>query len=110
MRTIIQRSLFGVVYVVGSYASYVDYQKPVCKINLHILPTLNINELQSISSFINLYTNVSYIHAKYYYKTRLNPIIYSTAWPVVQFTMASSSVFIGSLSGFLEWNERNKRL
>jgi hypothetical protein len=71
-------------------------------------PNEKVTRPQSLGQSIISCTQVSYQHAKDYYSTRVNPVVYSAAWPIVQFTMASTSIFTGTLCGFLEWNEHNK--
>lgn len=103
LRNIIRGASSVLVYSTGAYASYIDIN------NKHVMSSNEtMTRPQSLISHIVLYTQVSYQHAKDYYSTRVNPIVYSAAWPIVQFTMASTSIFTGTLCGFLEWNEHNK--
>ena len=91
-------------YSTGAYASYVDINHNVIQQPIKFLAS----GPQSLGQSIISCTQVSYQHAKDYYSTRVNPVVYSAAWPIVQFTMASTSIFTGTLCGFLEWNEHNK--
>jgi hypothetical protein len=102
MHTIIRCASLVLVYSTGAYASYSDINRNV------IQPPIKFraSEPQSLISHIELYTRFSYQHAKDYYITRVNPVVYSAAWPIVQFTMVSTSIFTGTLCGFLEWNDK----
>lgn len=103
MYNIIRCTSSVIVYSTGAYASYCDINRKHV-----ILSNETVIIPQSLGSHIVLYTQVSYQHAKNYYCTRVNPIVYSAAWPIVQFTMVALSIFTGTLCGFLEWNEHNK--
>lgn len=102
MQLFMRYVLGSIVYSAGVYASYVD-------INSKVVPhTINIvSEKKTLGSTIILFTKISYQYSKEYYSIRVNPIVYSVAWPVIQYTMLSTSIFIGTLCGTLEWRNKN---
>ncbi len=100
MQTLICKASSVIVYLTGAYASYTDINSKAISLPITILAA----KPQNLSSNIISCTQVSYQHAKDYYHTRVNPIVYSAAWPIIQFTMVSTSIFTGTLCGTLEWN------
>ena len=102
MCTIIRCASLVLVYSTGAYASYSDINRNVIQQPIKF----RAYGPQSLGQSIISCTQVSYQHAKDYYSTRVNPVVYSAAWPIVQFTMVSTSIFTGTLCGFLEWNDK----
>ena len=92
----------ALVYLTGACASYVDINSKV--IHAPILATKSQNLGQTIISC----TQASYHHARDYYHTRVNPVVYSATWPIIQFTIVSTSIFTGTLCGTLEWHNKTR--
>jgi hypothetical protein len=95
----------ALVYLTGACASYADINRKAIHAPIIIS---NTSGQQNLGSSIMSCTHVSYHHAKNYYHNRVNPIVYSAAWPIIQFTMVSASIFTGTLCGTLEWHDKNK--
>ena len=101
MQPLIRKATGALVYLTGAYASYADINSNA----IHAPITINnTSGHQKLGQTIISCTQVSYQHAKDYYHTRVNPIVYSATWPIIQFTMVSTSIFTGTLCGTLEWN------
>ena len=90
------------MYSAGAYVSYINMNN----IKTHIQPPDNKN---NICSQIAYNTRISYRYSKEFYVNNCHPAVYTGAWPVIQFTMSSLSLFTGVLSGYLEWHEKNNK-
>ena len=101
MQSLTRKATGALIYLTGACASYADINSNAIHAPIIIS---NTSEPQSLSSSIMSCTQISYHHSRDYYHTWVNPIVYSAAWPIIQFTMASTSIFAGTLCGILEWN------
>lgn len=91
------------MYSAGAYVSYLDMNK-----TSKTFQQQETNK-QKLTSLVAYNTSVSHHYAKEFYVNYVHPVVYIGAWPVIQCTMGSLSLFTGVLTGCLEWHELIKK-